>query len=235
MSLGMQNGVPIIGILGCPNLPSSANDSNYAWTEDESKDNNQSTRGCIFVASKGGGCYQLPLYAPSSSLDGKDADSMGDIDESTIGAKKVHVTPNDESGDVAVSEARFCSGVEDYGDPGGKIQAIAEAIHGRLDDKGSILHSRRMDSQVKYGVVARGGAEYICRLPKKEYVEWIWDHAAGRIVIEEAGGKQTDTTGNLIDYGLGAKMSTEVDGLFVSPGGIFHDKILSVYEEQERE
>jgi 3'(2'), 5'-bisphosphate nucleotidase len=83
--------------------------------------------------------------------------------------------------------------------------------------------------------VARGGAEYITRLPKKEYVEWIWDHAAGRVVIEEAGGVQTDTNGDLIDYGLGAKMDADVDGLLMSSGGIFHDAILDAYREQEEE
>mmetsp|Transcript_7513 Transcript_7513/g.8590 ORF Transcript_7513/g.8590 Transcript_7513/m.8590 type:complete len:91 (+) Transcript_7513:927-1199(+) len=90
-----------------------------------------------------------------------------------------------------------------------------------------------MDSQVKYGVLARGGAEMFARLPKKSYVEWIWDHAAGRIVIEEAGGIQTDTNGKLIDYGLGAKMDDHVDGILASPGGVFHDALLNAVERFE--
>ena len=226
--------MPIIGILGCPNLPASATDENYAWAEDESEENNQLTRGCIFVASKGGGCYQLPLYPPEETVSGDvDADVDVDVDQSTIGAKKLQVTQNDGGGTLPLSQARFCIGVESYGDPEGKVTAIAQKIHGALDESGDILHTRRMDSQVKYGVVARGGAEYITRLPKKEYVEWIWDHAAGRVVIEEAGGVQTDTNGDLIDYGLGAKMDAGVDGLLMSSGGIFHDAILDAYREQE--
>ena len=228
--------------MACPNLPASPTDENYAWSDEETEDTNQLSRGCIFVASKGGGCYQLPLYAPlplplplpldetESSTSTSDDD---DLDKSTIGATKVQATANDGTGNVSLSEARFCIGVEKYGDPEGKVAAIAKKIHGKLDDDGEIMHTRRMDSQVKYGVVARGGAEFVTRLPKKSYVEWIWDHAAGRIVIEEAGGCQTDTNGDQIDYGLGAKIDADVDGLLISSGGIFHDALVNAYQEQE--
>jgi fructose-1,6-bisphosphatase/inositol monophosphatase family enzyme len=33
--------------------------------------------------------------------------------------------------------------------------------------------------------------------------EKIWDHAAGVVVFEEAGGKVTDGTGQKLDFGLG--------------------------------
>jgi len=232
----IEDGEPIMGILACPNLPADKNDENYAWGEDEGEDEHEhgldgemgKKRGCIFVASRGGGCFQLPLYAPS----GDDSDTMG--------AERVNVTKNNNNnnngeGQFPLEEARFCVGVEKYGDPEGKVTAIAKKIHGRLDDDGEILFTRRMDSQVKYGVVARGGSEFITRLPKKEYHEWIWDHAAGRIVIEEAGGMQTDTEGALIDYGLGAKMDKDVDGILISAGGIFHEALLDAYREQEEE
>lgn len=226
----IEDGEPIVGILACPNLPADKNDENYAWGEDEHDGESQAgtesgmgkKRGCIFVASKGGGCFQLPLYA-----------SSGD-DRDTMGAERVNVSKNGE-GQFPLEEARFCIGVEKYGDPEGKVTAIAKKIHGRLDDDGEILFTRRMDSQVKYGVVARGGSEFITRLPKKEYHEWIWDHAAGRIVIEEAGGVQTDTEGALIDYGLGAKMDKDVDGILISAGGIFHEALLNAYREQEEQ
>ncbi len=201
--------------MGCPNLPASSTDTNYAWSDDETSTNNLESRGCIIIASKGGGCYQLPLYPP----DGED-------DESMSGSKRIHVTQNDGKGEVPLCKARFCIGVEKYSDPDGKISSIAEAIHGELSPDGDILYAARMDSQVKYGVVARGGAEFYARLPKKSYVEWIWDHAPGRIVIEEAGGVQTDTNGNVINYGSGAKMDMNVDGIIASPGGIFHSELM---------
>lgn len=162
--------MPTIGILACPNLPSSPSDDNYEWLEDETDANNMLSRGCIFVASRGGGCYQLPLFAQIMDLDTNNGD------ESTVGAHKINVTQNDGNGGVPLNHARFCIGVEKYGDPEGKVSAIAKKIHGELDESGGILdkYTRRMDSQVKYGVAARGGAEIITRLPKKSYVEWIW-------------------------------------------------------------
>ena len=47
-----------------------------------------------------------------------------------------------------------------------------------------------MDSQCKYGLVARGDTSLYLRLPARgSYVETIWDHAAGSLIVEEAGGR----------------------------------------------
>ena len=90
-----------------------------------------------------------------------------------------------------------------------------------------------MDSQAKHGVLARGGAEIFVRLPKPGYVEWIWDHAAGFVVIEEAGGRLTDIDGQRIDFSLGAKLSPAVRGVAMTSGGVFHERLLSAFKEQE--
>ncbi len=211
--------VPLLSTVG-PNLPVSPTDNNYAWSNDETSENNADTRGCIIVASKNGGCYQFPL----NPLNGED-------DSSTLGFTQINVTQNDGEGKVPLSQSRFCIGVEKYSDPDGKISSIAESIHGQLDSDGDILYSARMDSQVKYGVLARGGAEIFARLPKKSYVEWIWDHAPGRVVIEEAGGVQSDTKGNVINYDLGAKMDESVDGILASPGGVFQKALIEAVKE----
>lgn len=215
-----KDGNPVVGILGCPNLPTSSTDTNYAWSEDETPSNNKSSRGCIIVASKGGGCYQFPLNPPDN-----------DNDDSTSNYQRVHVTQNDGQGAIPLSQARFCIGVEKYSDADGKTSSIAKAFHnGELDENGDIKYAARMDSQVKYGVLSRGGAEIYTRLPKKTYVEWIWDHAPGRIVIEEAGGVQTDSNGDVIYYGFGAKMDENVDGVIASPGGVFHSKLVKTLQ-----
>ncbi len=54
-------------------------------------------------------------------------------------------------------------------------------------------------------------------------------------MIEEAGGLQTDVNGDLIDYGKGAKMDPDVDGILISSGGLFHKQLLEAYKEQEAE
>lgn len=210
-----QDGVPTIGILGCPNLPVSSEDFNYSWKNDETEDTNTATRGCLFVASRGGGCYQLPM-TPG------------------LPRKRIHVTPNDGSF-MKVSEARFCIGVEKYSDALGQCAGMAREIHGEgaLDDSGEIILARRIDSQAKHGVLARAGAEFYVRLPKPGYVEWIWDHAAGKVVVEEAGGTMTDVEGRPIDFSLGAQLSPSVAGVLASNGGMFHSALVEAYRKQE--
>jgi len=213
----LENGVPTIGVLGCPNLPSDVDSVDYEWAQGETEGNNRKSRGCIFVASKGGGCYQLPLF-PDGTIEGP-----------------LKVSSNDSS--AKVSDARFCCGVESgFGDYLGQQARIATVLHGpnALDEQGEILNARRMDSQAKHGVLARGGAEIFVRLPKPGYVEWIWDHAAGFVVIEEAGGRLTDIDGRRIDFSLGAKLSPSVRGIAMTNGGIFHDRLLSAFKEQEK-
>ena len=41
----------------------------------------------------------------------------------------------------------------------------------------------RIDSQAKYGALARGDGAIYLRFPYKGYREKIWDHAAGSIVV----------------------------------------------------
>lgn len=41
----------------------------------------------------------------------------------------------------------------------------------------------RIDSQAKYGALARGDGAIYLRFPHKGYREKIWDHAAGYIVV----------------------------------------------------
>jgi 3'(2'), 5'-bisphosphate nucleotidase len=110
-------------------------------------------------------------------------------------------------------------------------------LHGEnaLNEEGDIIKARRIDSQAKYGVLARAGAEYYARLPKPGYVEWIWDHAAGNVVITEAGGKMTDQEGKEIDFSLGAKMTDKVLGVFGSNGDRFHTALIEAFQEQEAE
>jgi 3'(2'), 5'-bisphosphate nucleotidase len=85
----------------------------------------------------------------------------------------------------------------------------------------------RMDSQAKYGAVARGQAALYLRLPSPrtpDYRENIWDHAAGALIVEEAGGRVTDVHGNALDFASGRRM-VDNRGVVVSNGRI-HDGVL---------
>lgn len=112
---------------------------------------------------------------------------------------------------------------------------MAKVLHGgsALTEDGDIVLARRIDSQAKFGVLARAGAEFYVRLPKPGYREWVWDIAAGNVVLTEAGGVMSDTEGEPIDFSLGAKMSGKVKGVFGSNGGQFHESLVSAFHEQE--
>lgn len=86
----------------------------------------------------------------------------------------------------------------------------------------------RMDSQAKYGIVARGDADFYIRIPlatKHQTKENIWDHAAGAIIVTEAGGKVTDLQGKPLDFSQSFKL-TENHGICASHGGL-HQEILN--------
>ncbi|MEQ1504657.1 MAG: 3'(2'),5'-bisphosphate nucleotidase [Myxococcota bacterium] len=84
----------------------------------------------------------------------------------------------------------------------------------------------RMDSQAKYGVVARGEASIYLRLPTRaDYVEKIWDHAAGYRIVLEAGGQVTDVRGKPLDFGLGRGLADN-KGVVVTNGAL-HDQVLA--------
>ena len=97
---------------------------------------------------------------------------------------------------------RFAESVEaSHGDHAAQ-RAVARAI-------GIDAPSLRMDSQAKYGAVARGDAALYLRLPSPKYPDYrerIWDHAAGALIVEEAGGRVSDMFGNPLDFASAALM-----------------------------
>jgi 3'(2'), 5'-bisphosphate nucleotidase len=63
-----------------------------------------------------------------------------------------------------------------------------------------------MDSQAKHVAIAAGQADLLVRIPASaDYREYIWDHAGGALVIEEAGGCLTDLDGRPLDFGTGRR------------------------------
>jgi 3'(2'), 5'-bisphosphate nucleotidase len=94
-----------------------------------------------------------------------------------------------------------------------------------------------MDSQAKYSVMAAGHGDLLFRLLTKaqpDYKEKIWDHAAGSLVIQEAGGRVTDLLGNDLDFTHGRTLAQNVG--IVASNGHLHEEALSalshVFQEQ---
>ena len=87
----------------------------------------------------------------------------------------------------------------------------------------------QIDSQAKYGLVARGEASVYMRLPNPRtprYRECIWDHAAGIIVVEEAGGKVTDMHGQSLNLSEGRRMTSNRG--IVATNGKLHERVLDI-------
>ena len=97
--------------------------------------------------------------------------------------------------------------------------------------------SLKMDSQVKYGLLSRGDeARVFMRFPPSTYREKIWDHAAGAVIVTEAGGKVTDARGNELDFSLGRYLDGMKLGIVAAPPSI-HAAIIqaiAAVEEQRK-
>ncbi|MBN2399370.1 MAG: 3'(2'),5'-bisphosphate nucleotidase, partial [Candidatus Aminicenantes bacterium] len=90
----------------------------------------------------------------------------------------------------------------------------------------------QMDSQVKYGIVAAGAAEIYLRIPhpaSPDYREKIWDHAAGSVIVEEAGGRVSDIDGKKLDFSMGKTLAAN-RGILAS-NGIIHQRVLDIIAE----
>lgn len=82
-----------------------------------------------------------------------------------------------------------------------------------------------MDSQAKYASIARGAGDIYLRLPtSKTYQEKIWDHAAGDLIVREAGGVVTDAEGKRLDFGLGRTLRDN-KGVVAAPAAV-HGMVL---------
>lgn len=152
--------------------------------------------GTVFAAVRGRGAIEMALDELEDSI-------------------AVRVSETNES-----SRARFCESFESGHSSHNDAARIAESL-------GITAEPIRMDSQAKYGVVARGQADLYLRLPTRAgYVERVWDHAAGLLVIQEAGGKVTDINGSALDFSHGRGL--EKNRGVVASNGLLHDRVLEV-------
>lgn len=134
-------------------------------------------------------------------------------DESSVTVSKVSST----------AEANFCESVESGHSSHDASAKIAEILNVTAEPV-------RIDSQCKYGVLARGEASIYLRLPtRKDYEEKIWDHAAGYIVVKEAGGEVTDCNGHKLDFSLGRTLKNNKG--IVGTNGKIHEEVVKAVKQ----
>ncbi len=157
--------------------------------------------GSMFVAEGGQGAFEIGLE------DAADADEV-----------RIRVADLEDP-----AAAAFCESVETEHSAHDRHAAIAARL-------GVSAPPVRMDSQCKYGVVARGEAAIYLRLPRTEsYREKIWDHAAGCLVVTEAGGRVTDVDGRELDFGQGRTLLGNRG--IVATNGRLHDRVLAAIDQ----
>jgi 3'(2'), 5'-bisphosphate nucleotidase len=157
-------------------------------------------RGVLFAALRGQGTRVFPLWSSGEA------------------GRAVRVSQI-----ASPAGARFCESVEaEHSD-----QEESAKIAARL---GITAPPLRMDSQCKYGAVARGDASIYLRMPTRaDYREKIWDHAAGKLVVEEAGGAVTDVQGRPLDFRHGRTLARN-SGVVATVGGI-HARVIDAIRE----
>lgn len=149
-------------------------------------------RGVLFSAVQGQGATSRPLGA-AGLADGKSI-SMRPLTD--------------------MSKASFCESVEAAHSAHGDQATISQRL-------GITAPSVRMDSQAKYASIARGAGDVYLRLPvKATYQEKIWDHAAGYLIVREAGGEVTDAEGRALDFSRGRTLSGN-KGVVAAPKAVF--------------
>ena len=165
------------------------------------------------------------LGCPNLYMEG--ADAAGVILSATRGEgaairsyDNAATSPLAVSGAGAGSAVRFLESV----DPGHSDHQTQERVFAAFGPAAEFV---RVDSQVKYALLAMGRAEVYLRLPHPEtpdYKEKIWDHAAGARIVEEAGGRVTDADGRPLDYTVGKRLVNN-RGILATAAGL-HDRVL---------
>ncbi|HOJ62366.1 MAG TPA: 3'(2'),5'-bisphosphate nucleotidase [bacterium] len=123
--------------------------------------------------------------------------------------------------------------VSDVEDPAGVVVCEpVESAHSSHEDArriserlGIVIPPLRLDSQCKYAAVARADASIYLRLPTRaDYQEKIWDHAAGWIILKEAGGEITGLRGDPLDFSRGRTLAANTG--IVATNGRIHARVL---------
>ena len=155
--------------------------------------------GVLFIAERGGGASMMSLFEAT-------ADRAGE--------------PIHAAAPATTAEARYAESVE----AAHSDQSEAARISQKL---GITAEPVRLDSQTKYAMVARGDASIYLRVPRGDYRENIWDHAAGMLIVEEAGGRVSDVEGKPFDITTGQRM-TGNRGAVVAAASIHTEVVAAV-------
>ena len=203
----MHRGEVVLGVVGCPNL-GTRGVGVCAPGE-----------GVVFFAVRGYGSFQAPLRL----FAGVDGESAASAVTRAFASPEVHR--------LAIDAARPLAALR-YVESAPDSVCAAHGDTARLAAALGLLNApERLDSCAKYGVLARGEAELYLRFPPVGYAEKIWDHAAGGILVEEAGFIVSDCAGQPLDYSKGRTFTSMKGGIVAAPPAA-HEALLAAVAQR---
>ncbi|KAG5113408.1 hypothetical protein JHK82_036677 [Glycine max] len=209
----IEDGEVVVGVLGCPNYPMRKDwfsyDHSYLrmiskFTPPTSQTWN---KGCIIYAKRGSGkaWIQPLLHVNNKSVWPNHA-------------KQVSVSSIDN-----LAMATFCQPVEKANSSHSFTEGLAHSV-------GLSNQPVRVYNMMKYAAIACGDAEVFMKFARAGYKEKIWDHAAGAIIIREAGGIVTDVRGHPLEFSKGLYLERLDRGIVACAGPTLHEKIIDAVD-----
>ncbi|XP_054800283.1 PAP-specific phosphatase HAL2-like [Prosopis cineraria] len=209
----IEDGEVMLGVLGCPNYPMRKEWLTYSHryhriiSKLTPPTSETWDKGCVLYARRGsGGAWMQPLVQFNKKFVWPNY------------AKQVSVSSIDNP-----SLATFCEPVEKANSSHSFTEGLAHSV-------GLRKQPLRVYSMVKYAAIARGDAEVFMKFPRSGYKEKIWDHAAGVVIIQEAGGVVTDARGRPLDFSKGAFLEGLDRGIVACAGASLHEKIIDAVD-----
>lgn len=126
---------------------------------------------------------------------------------------------------IAALTVTFCENI--FSKNGGESFCLFLFIYLFFSSPDCRTQPLRVYSMVKYAAIARGDAEVFMKFASCGYREKIWDHAAGVVIVEEAGGVVTDAGGRALDFSKGVFLEGLDRGIVACCGAILHEKLIS--------
>lgn len=182
----LEGGQPVVCAVALPNLPRNSMAGEKLLRMTVSFDGQSGAlpppEGTIMWAEENIGAYERSVGGEHGT------DVVIRVDRSLIGKRDIasgQVTGVQDFADVTICEAA--------------AQPRAADLAKKLGITSTPLQS---EGPFAYGMLARGEAQVLFDLPDDaaSFDSKIWAHAAGALLVREAGGRVTDTSGNELDF-----------------------------------
>ncbi|RWV87447.1 hypothetical protein GW17_00050551 [Ensete ventricosum] len=218
------DGEVVLGVLGCPNYPMRKEWLNYhqryyrLMTMLSPPAHGSWHKGCVMYARKGSGvAWMQPLVHDFAEFDWQSSSRI------------VRVSPI-----IDPAFATFCEPVEkansSHSFTAGLAHSVGLSCYIWFCFSTCRKQPLRVYSMVKYAAIARGDAEIFMKFARAGYKEKIWDHAAGLVIIQEAGGVVTDARGCPLDFSKGIYLEGLDRGIIACSGPLLHEKIIKAVD-----